>query len=87
MLLGTEDLSYQYVQDAKLGFVINAIYTMAYALDEMYRDLCGSGGPGPCSDLVPVNGTLFLQYLLNVTFDSYSHDLIKFNANGDPPGR
>ena len=82
---GNEDLSFEYVQDAKLGFVINAIYTMAYALNAMHRDLCGA--PGMCDHLDPVNGTLFMEYLLNVSFKSYSNDELHFNQNGDPPGR
>ena len=86
MLPGYEDLSYEYVQDAKLGFVVNAIYTMAYALDNMHRELC-KGEPGLCDALEPVNGTIFMDYLLNVSFMSYSNDEIRFNQNGDPPGR
>lgn len=39
MVAGKEDLSKDYVQDAKLGFVVNAIYTMAYALDTMHREV------------------------------------------------
>jgi hypothetical protein len=83
---GDEDLSLDYVQDAKLGFVINAIYTMAYALDNMHRDLC-KDKPGMCDALEPVNGRIFLDYLVNVSFVSYSNDRIHFNQNGDPPGR
>ncbi len=83
---GEEDLSEQYVQDAKLGFVVNAIYTMAYALDAMQRDVCGSR-PGLCPAMQFVNGTIFMDYLLNVSFTSYSHDQIMFDSLGDPPGR
>ncbi|KAI0212446.1 Metabotropic glutamate receptor 5 [Lamellibrachia satsuma] len=83
---GEEDLSKDYVQDAKLGFVVNAIYSMAYALDKMQRHLC-AGQKGLCPDMMPLNGTLFLEYLLNVSFSSYSGDVIVFNRNGDPPGR
>ena len=81
-----EDLRLDYVQDAKLGFVVNAIYTMAYALDNMHRDVC-KDVHGLCSAIDPVNGSLFLEYLLNVSFYSYSNDKIMFNRNGDPPGR
>jgi len=79
-------LSQDYVQDAKLGFVVNAIYTMAHALDKMQRHLCGNKA-GLCAAMMPLNGTLFLEYLLNVSFSSYSDDVIVFNRNGDPPGR
>ena len=86
-LIGRESLNSNYVQDSKLGFVINAIYTMAYALDSMQRDICGHGRSGLCDAMKPVNGTQFMQYLLNVSFNSYSGDSILFNRNGDPPGR
>ena len=84
---GDEDLSHDYVQDAKLGFVINAIYTAAYGLDAMQRDLCGAHSVGLCELMRTVNGTSFIDYLLNVSFMSYSNDRIMFNQNGDPPGR
>ena len=84
--IGYEDLRTDYVQDAKLGFVINAIYTMAYALHSMHKDVCG-GKPGLCQEMMPVNGSLFLQHLMNASFKSYSNDQIEFNENGDPPGR
>lgn len=85
---GTEDLSTNYTQDAKLGFVVNAIYTMAYALHAMKQNLCGSNYTGLCDAMSPVNGTEFLQYLLNASFPSYSRDfVIEFDKAGDPPAR
>jgi hypothetical protein len=84
---GSEDLRANYTQDAKLGFVVNAIYTMAYALHAMQRDMCGPNHPGLCDAMSPVNGTLFLDYLLNASFKSYSSDIIEFDRAGDPPGR
>ena len=86
VISGNESLSQDYDPDAKLGFVVNAIYTMAYALDQMYRDMCPDL-TGLCAAMEPINGTLFMQYLLNVSFISYSDDPIHFNENGDPPGR
>lgn len=35
-----ESLRQQYAQDTKMGFVINAIYSMAYGLHNMQRALC-----------------------------------------------
>ncbi|XP_064628882.1 metabotropic glutamate receptor 1-like isoform X2 [Lineus longissimus] len=75
-----------YVQDAKLGFVINAIYTMAYGLDSLQRSVC-NGKLGVCPELLPINGTLFLKHLRNVSFTSYSGEEVHFDAFGDPPGR
>lgn len=84
---GNESLSKDYTQDSKLGFVVNAIHTMAHALDAMYRDVCGKTSAGLCDAMKPVNGTVFLRYLLNASFISYSDDYISFNAEGDPPAR
>ena len=74
------------MQDAKLGFVVNAIYTAAYALGAMQKDICGTAG-GLCDAMKLINGSVFIDYLLNVSFMSYSNDRIMFNQNGDPPGR
>jgi len=88
---GNESLREEYTQDAKLGFVVNAIYTMAHALDSMYRDTCLRGvknpAPGLCDAMRPVNGSVFISYLNNASFVSYSGDYISFDAAGDPPGR
>ena len=75
------------MQDSKLGFVVNAIYTMAHALDAMFRDICGETSPGLCKAMRPINGTMFLGYLLNASFTSYSGDHISFDAAGDPLAR
>ncbi|KAG7265840.1 hypothetical protein CRUP_010482 [Coryphaenoides rupestris] len=37
---GYESLEDNYVQDSKMGFVINAIYAMAHGLHDMHRRLC-----------------------------------------------
>lgn len=37
---GRESLRQQYAQDTKMGFVINAIYSMAYGLHTMQEALC-----------------------------------------------
>lgn len=37
---GRESLRHQYAQDTKMGFVINAIYSMAYGLHAMQEALC-----------------------------------------------
>lgn len=60
---------------------------MAHALDAMFRDICGESSPGLCAAMKPVNGSMFLRYLLNASFVSYSGDYISFDAAGDPPAR
>uniref|UniRef100_A0A2C9KFI2 G-protein coupled receptors family 3 profile domain-containing protein n=1 Tax=Biomphalaria glabrata TaxID=6526 RepID=A0A2C9KFI2_BIOGL len=73
-------------QDSKLGFVANAVLTMAHALHSMHRDLC-PGHTGLCPAMEPINGSLYWQYLLNVSFLGYNQEEIRFTAQGDPPGR
>ncbi|XP_014670624.1 PREDICTED: metabotropic glutamate receptor 1-like [Priapulus caudatus] len=80
-----EDLREDYRQDTKMGFVIKAITTMAHGLDNMHRDVCG-GRPGLCRDMNPINGTMLLSHLMNVSF-SMNGQSVFFNQNGDPPGR
>ena len=60
---------------------------MAYALHNMLNDICDLENEGLCKEMVPVNGSLFLNYLFNVSFESYSGDEINFDSHGDPPAR
>ncbi|CAH1799891.1 unnamed protein product [Owenia fusiformis] len=84
---GNEDLSQDFKPDAKIGFVVNAIYTAAYALHEMHQDLC-NGTPGDlCPAMFPINGSTFKDYLMNVSFTTYANDKLSFDEFGDPPGR
>ncbi|XP_054722394.1 metabotropic glutamate receptor 5-like [Uloborus diversus] len=81
---GREDLRERYKQDTKMSFVKKALLTMAYGLHDMQQDLCP--GKGLCPRMLPVNGSLFLQYLLNVSF-VWENETVCFDENGDPPGR
>ncbi|XP_017768785.1 PREDICTED: metabotropic glutamate receptor 5-like, partial [Nicrophorus vespilloides] len=83
---GNERLSDGYRQDSKLSFVIKAIRSLAYAMHAMQQDICGSPSIGLCDKLLPFNGSLFKNYLMNVSFE-YGGDLVEFDENGDPPGR
>ncbi|CAG5128224.1 unnamed protein product, partial [Candidula unifasciata] len=83
--LGNESLAGA-LQDSKLGFVVNAVTTMARALHNMHQDVC-AGSKKLCPAMEPLDGSVFLQYLLNVSFQSYSNDSVHFDSNGDPPGR
>lgn len=75
----------KYKQDSKLAFVKKAIWTMAYGLHNMQRDYCPNT-TGLCTNMLPINGSVFLQYLMNVSF-VWGNDSVKFDENGDPPGR
>ncbi|XP_071113517.1 metabotropic glutamate receptor 1-like [Haliotis cracherodii] len=74
-------------QDSKLGFVVTAVYTLAHALDRMHTAICGREARGLCPEMKPINGTILLQHILNVTFPTYSNETFFFNNKGDPPGR
>ncbi|XP_075551881.1 metabotropic glutamate receptor 5-like isoform X2 [Dermacentor variabilis] len=82
---GKEDLREGHKQDTKVEFVKKSIYTMAYGLHNMHRDLCPNTS-GVCPAMVPVNGSVFLQYLMNATF-AWNNETVFFHENGDPPGR
>ncbi|XP_010901775.2 metabotropic glutamate receptor 1 isoform X2 [Esox lucius] len=84
--LGNESLHDNYVQDSKMGFVINAIYAMAHGLHDMHSELC-PGQPGLCEAMDPIDGSKLLDYLLKTTFRGVSGEDVYFDENGDTPGR
>ncbi|KAM5180256.1 metabotropic glutamate receptor 5 isoform 2-T2 [Mantella aurantiaca] len=79
-------LTYQYAQDSKMGFVINAIYAMAYGLHTMQVSLC-PGYAGLCDAMKPIDGQKLLDCLMKVNFTGVANDIIRFDENGDSPGR
>ncbi|XP_035276047.1 metabotropic glutamate receptor 1b isoform X2 [Anguilla anguilla] len=84
--LGYENLEENYVQDSKMGFVINAIYAMAHGLHDMHRELC-PGHEGLCDAMDPVDGRKLLEFLLKTSFAGVSGEEVWFDENGDTPGR
>ncbi|KAM6438203.1 metabotropic glutamate receptor 5 isoform 1-T1 [Rhynochetos jubatus] len=76
----------QHVQDSKMGFVINAIYSMAYGLHNMQTSLC-PGYVGLCDAMKPIDGRKLLESLMKTNFTGVSGDMILFDENGDSPGR
>ncbi|XP_054871939.1 metabotropic glutamate receptor 1 isoform X2 [Amphiprion ocellaris] len=83
---GNESLHENYVQDSKMGFVINAIYAMAHGLHDMHKELCPSQ-TGLCEAMDPIDGSKLLDYLLQTSFRGVSGEEIYFDENGDTPGR
>ncbi|PKK23390.1 glutamate receptor, metabotropic 5 [Columba livia] len=79
-------LKTQHVQDSKMGFVINAIYSMAYGLHNMQLSLC-PGYVGLCDAMKPIDGRKLLESLMKTNFTGVSGDMILFDENGDSPGR
>uniref|UniRef100_A0AAQ6IFZ1 Metabotropic glutamate receptor 5 n=1 Tax=Anabas testudineus TaxID=64144 RepID=A0AAQ6IFZ1_ANATE len=81
-----KSLRQQYAQDTKMGFVINAIYSMAYGLHNMQRALC-PGYQGLCDAMRPIDGATLLDFLMKTNFTGVSGEGILFDENGDSPGR
>ncbi|XP_029111476.1 metabotropic glutamate receptor 5b [Scleropages formosus] len=81
-----ESLRQQYAQDTKMGFVINAIYSMAYGLHNMQKALC-PGYTGMCDAMKPIDGRKLLEFLMKTNFTGVSGEGILFDENGDSPGR
>ncbi|KAL4647078.1 metabotropic glutamate receptor 5 [Arapaima gigas] len=81
-----ESLRQHYAQDTKMGFVINAIYSMAYGLHNMQKSLC-PGYAGLCDAMKPIDGRKLLDFLMKTNFTGVSGEGILFDENGDSPGR
>ncbi|NXN76562.1 GRM1 protein, partial [Himantopus himantopus] len=83
---GNESLEENYVQDSKMGFVINAIYAMAHGLQNMHHSLC-PGHVGLCDAMKPIDGSKLLEFLLKSSFIGISGEEVWFDEKGDAPGR
>ncbi|GFR26914.1 metabotropic glutamate receptor 4 [Trichonephila clavata] len=85
---GSEELSevkgFKIEEEAQ--YVSNAVLAFAYAIKAMHEDLC-DGLPGACGMMKPVNGTLLLKYLKNVSFKGLSGNDFQFNEEGNGPAR
>uniref|UniRef100_A0AAV2JDI8 Metabotropic glutamate receptor 5 n=1 Tax=Knipowitschia caucasica TaxID=637954 RepID=A0AAV2JDI8_KNICA len=81
-----ESLRQHYAQDSKMGFVINAIYSMAYGLHTMQQSLC-PGYKGLCENMRPIDGGKLLDFLMKTNFTGVTGEIIHFDQNGDSPGR
>ncbi|KAF7482844.1 Hypothetical predicted protein [Marmota monax] len=83
---GNESLEENYVQDSKMGFVINAIYAMAHGLQNMHHALC-PGHVGLCDAMKPIDGRKLLDFLIKSSFIGVSGEEVWFDEKGDAPGR
>ncbi|XP_064431672.1 metabotropic glutamate receptor 8 isoform X2 [Mirounga angustirostris] len=75
-----------YEQEGKVQFVIDAVYSMAYALHNMHKDLC-PGYIGLCPRMSALDGKELLGYIRAVNFNGSAGTPVTFNENGDAPGR
>lgn len=69
-----------------MAFVQKSIITMALGLDSMQRAICPAHRTGLCAEMLPVNGSILLQHLMNVSF-SFLDEEVYFDEQGDPPGK
>lgn len=63
-----------YEQEGKVQFVIDAVYSMAYALHNMHKDLC-PGYIGLCPRMSTIDGKELLTYIRAVNFNGKLHVL------------
>ncbi|XP_025907450.1 metabotropic glutamate receptor 8, partial [Nothoprocta perdicaria] len=75
-----------YEQEGKVQFVIDAVYSMAYALHNMHKDFC-PGYIGLCPRMSTIDGKELLSYIRAVNFNGSAGTPVIFNENGDAPGR
>ncbi|XP_072181620.1 metabotropic glutamate receptor 3-like [Diadema setosum] len=74
-------------QEKKTQFVVDAVFAMAHALQSMHEDLC-PGTEKLCDEMTPVDGvSLFKNYILNTSFVDLADTEVRFDAQGDGPGR
>ena len=66
--------------------VMNAVYAIAHALDDMRKDVCQTHS-GICSSMRSINGKDLLRYLRNVSFlDTSDNKPFKFDGNQEVDG-
>ena len=64
---GKLTFSDQHIQEGLVPFVVDAVYTMAYALEHMHQDKCRYEVT-VCQAMHPVAGAELLHYIRNVSF-------------------
>ena len=83
---GKEDLSSEQMEIAPVRVVINAVYAMAYSLENMRKSLCPNV-TGMCDEMKPLSRKMLKKFLENVTFpDSCFKWPIRFNRNNEVDG-
>jgi Receptor family ligand binding region len=67
---GDEDLKEGYEQEGLVPFVIDAVYALAHAIDDIIKSRCGDYGyGGDCwKSLLPIGGYEMLTFIHNVSF-------------------
>ena len=75
------------IEIVPVGIVINAVFALAHALDEMHKHLCPNM-TRLCPSMRDMKGSTLLKYLKNVTFyDAHLSEIFRFNKNGEVNGK
>ncbi|XP_072038787.1 metabotropic glutamate receptor 3-like isoform X2 [Amphiura filiformis] len=76
-------------QEKKTQFVVDAVYALAYALDNMQRTICNETTDGKlCDNMLPLDGEkMFKEFLMDVNFNDFVGSEVRFDQNGDGLGR
>ncbi|XP_078679227.1 metabotropic glutamate receptor 3-like isoform X1 [Branchiostoma floridae x Branchiostoma belcheri] len=72
--------------ESKIQFVVDAVYAIAYALDNVRKEVCGTPS-GMCSGLRNLDGARLYKAILNVTFQDVAKRQVQFDERGDGMGR
>lgn len=83
---GDEDLSVGFEQEGLVPFVIDAVYAVAHALNDIIKSKCGLNGGDCWQSLLPVAGAEMLRFIHNVSFKGPQGTEIRFNEDGDAYG-
>lgn len=71
--------------DAKVPFVIDAVFSFAHALHNLHMNVCGAV-PGFCPRMKTLDRTSLFRFLQNASFNGTTGH-VRFNNNGDSPGK
>ena len=76
------------IELAPVRVVVNAVYAMAHALNDMQTDLCPAAQTGICEEMKKeLQAASLINYLKNVTFpDAAFNSSVKFNENQEIDG-
>ncbi|KAJ8688366.1 hypothetical protein QAD02_024161 [Eretmocerus hayati] len=76
-----------YKQHTFVHFVRDAVYSVAYALHNMFIDKCGELHHGMCPGLQHIDGSTLTKYLRNVSFKDEAGNTFRFMNGVDGPPR
>ena len=72
---------------APVRVVMNAVYAMAHALNDMHTAMCSGSNGKLCARMKEMNRDEFLEYLKNASFPDVSLNFtVRFNRNGEVDG-